>query len=232
MKVSALIAAAGQGKRMGAKANKQYLMVNNQRILNLTLLQLDKIAQVMELIILVPAVELDFCQKLICDDINLKTPWKLIPGGQERQDSVYAGLAALSSATDYVLVHDGARPLITGELIENVLLKAEKDGAAVLAVPVKDTIKVADSSGVVKYTPERDSLWAIQTPQVFQRELICQAYKESILTGYYGTDDASLVEALGHPVSLVLGSYENIKITTPEDLLLAEEILRRREKCG
>lgn len=232
MKVSALVAAAGQGKRMGAKSNKQYLMINDQRILTLTLRQLDKIAQIVELIILVPAAEVDLCREMIWAETDLQTPWRLIPGGQERQDSVYAGLAALSRLTDYVLIHDGARPLITTNLIEDVLEKAQAHGAAVLAVPVKDTIKVVDSSGFVQYTPKRASLWAVQTPQVFQRDLICQAYQQAILTGYYGTDDASLIEAIGYSVPLVLGSYENIKITTPEDLLLAEEILRRREKCG
>ena len=232
MKVSALIAAAGQGKRMGTKANKQYLRINGQRILTLTLKQLDKIAEIIQLIIIVPAAEVDFCREMLWAETDLQTPWEIIPGGQERQDSVYSGLAALSCVADYVLIHDGARPLITEQLITNVLEQAQVHGAAVLAVPVKDTIKVVNSSGFVQYTPERASLWAVQTPQVFQRDLICKAYNQAVLSGHYGTDDASLIEAMGHSVSLVLGSYENIKITTPDDLLLAEVIFERREKCG
>ncbi len=232
MRVSAIVAAAGQGKRMGDTINKQYLAINGRKILTITLLQLDQIIEITELIVVVPASDLTYCEKEIFQKTEFKTPYKLIPGGKERQDSVYAGLAALSNESDYVLIHDGARPLITIELIENVLKEAVTHGTAVLAVPVKDTIKVVNSNGFVESTPDRARLRAVQTPQVFCREQILQAYHQAQAIGYVGTDDASLLEAMGQSVFLVPGSYENIKITTPEDLLLAEEILRRRAKCG
>ncbi|AZR74691.1 2-C-methyl-D-erythritol 4-phosphate cytidylyltransferase [Anoxybacter fermentans] len=232
MKVSAIIAAAGRGRRMGGKQNKQFLRLGNDMILNLTLQQLDQIEEIKELIVVVGASEVKFCLEEIFAKGNFQTPYRVIAGGKERQDSVRAGLAVLSHTTDYVLIHDGARPLITKELIKNALKTAKEKGTAVLAVPVKDTIKVVDQEGYVKSTPERATLRAVQTPQIFRKDLICAAYEKAEQTGFYGTDDASLVEAMGVPVFLVEGSYENIKITTPEDLLLAEEILRRRSKCG
>lgn len=232
MRVSAIVAAAGQGSRMGAKVSKQYLKVNDQKILALTIQLLDHIQDVVELIVVVPASDVTFCQEEIFAKIDIQTPYKIVPGGKERQDSVYAGLVALSHESDFVLIHDGARPLITIERIQYALKEAKIHGTAVLAVPVKDTIKVVTADGFVQSTPERSTLRAIQTPQIFRRELILKAYEQAFQVGYVGTDDASLLEAIGESVYLVPGSYENIKITTPEDLLVAEEILRRRVQCG
>ncbi len=232
MKVSAIVAAAGQGKRMGEDRNKQYLSLDNEMILTLTLKQLDQIEEIIELIVVVKDFEIAFCEREIFGKNKFITPYKIVAGGKERQDSVEAGLAALQQNTELVLIHDGARPLITKSLIINALNIAEEYGTAVLAVPLKDTIKVVNSSGFVETTPERSKLRAVQTPQVFKRELIFKAYQEAKWSDYSGTDDASLVEAIGEPVYLVQGSYENIKITTPEDLLLAKEILRRRSGCA
>lgn len=231
MKVSAIIAAAGQGKRMGRDQNKIYLSLEGQTILGLTLKQLEQIDTIEEFIIVVRADEMDYCRNKILQKINLVKPYKMIVGGKERQDSVRAGLAALSDHTDYVMVHDGARPLVSIEIIDHALEEAKKHGTAVLAVPVKDTIKVVDDAGFVESTPTRAKLRAIQTPQIFRKDLIIQAYEKAEEIGFVGTDDASLVEAMGQPVRLVPGSYENIKITTPEDLLLAQEILRGRSSC-
>ena len=231
MKVSAIVPAAGQGKRMGNTQNKIYLPLNGEPILTRTLAQLDAVPEIAELIIPVRADEVQWCIDEIFSGGRFTKPYKVIVGGKERQDSVLAGLAALSSEADFVLVHDAARPLITGELIAEALQAAELYGSAVLAVPVKDTIKMINSDGFVDKTLERSTLRAIQTPQIFRRDIISKAYEYAVETGLAVTDDASLVEAMGEPVFLVSGSYENIKITTPEDLLLAGEILRRRFEC-
>lgn len=228
MQVSAIIPAAGQGKRMGGKRNKQYLTLGKDMVLTLTLHQLDKIQEITELIVVVREVDLEFCRREIFAKEQFQTPYKLISGGKERQDSVKAGLAVLSQNTNYVLIHDGARPLITEKLIKDALVAAQTYGAAVVSVPLKDTIKIVDSKGFIESTPDRSTLRAVQTPQVFSRELICRAYEFATELSYLGTDDASLVEAMQEQVVVISGSYENIKITTPEDVLLAEEILRKR----
>lgn len=231
MKISAIIPAAGQGKRMGVGQNKVYLTLGNETILTSTLKIFDRLEVVEELIVVVRPEEVETCLEQILLPGMFQKPYKVVAGGKERQDSVKAGLAVLSNTTDFVLIHDGARPLVTEELLKNALEAAVEHGTAVLAVPVKDTIKVVQSNGFVDQTLERSTLRSVQTPQIFRRELICQAYDRAAETGLVGTDDASLVEALGEPVQLVPGSYENIKITTPEDLLLAESILRRRSQC-
>lgn len=231
MKVSAIVAAAGQGRRMQANKNKQYLQLDNEMILSRTLKVLDRIEEIKEIVVVVGSSEIEFCQEEIIDNNNLRTQHKVVAGGKERQDSVRAGLAALSCDSEYILIHDGARPLITKDLIGEALIGAREHNTAVLAVPVKDTIKVVDRSGYVVETPDRSKLRAVQTPQIFKRDLICDAYQWAIEADFSGTDDASLVEAMGEKVYLVQGSYENIKITTPEDLLLAKEIIRRRSEC-
>ncbi len=152
-----------------------------------------------------------------------------MPGGKERQDSVRAGLDVLDEKTKWVVVHDGARPLLLLSEMEEIIRRAFELEAAIAAVPVKDTIKQVDSAGKVMSTPPRNTLWSVQTPQVFRKELLAKAHRIALETGYVGTDDASLVERLGEQVYVVMGSYENIKITTPEDVEIALSILKRRE---
>jgi 2-C-methyl-D-erythritol 4-phosphate cytidylyltransferase len=147
-------------------------------------------------------------------------------GGERRQDSVAEGLKRLDGCS-WVVIHDGARPCLTVELVERGLEEARQTGAAIAAVPLKETVKVVDSEGVIASTPRRQSLWAAQTPQVFRFDLIAEAHR--MVNGEV-TDDASLVEALGHKVKVYMGSYDNIKVTTPEDLALAETILRLRNE--
>jgi 2-C-methyl-D-erythritol 4-phosphate cytidylyltransferase len=147
-------------------------------------------------------------------------------GGQRRQDSVAEGLKRLDGCS-WVVIHDGARPCLTVELVERGLEEARQTGAAIAAVPLKETVKVVDSEGVIASTPRRENLWAAQTPQVFRFDLIAEAHR---LANGEVTDDASLVEALGHKVKVYMGSYDNIKVTTPEDLALAETILRMRNE--
>jgi 2-C-methyl-D-erythritol 4-phosphate cytidylyltransferase len=147
-------------------------------------------------------------------------------GGQRRQDSVAEGLKRLDGCS-WVVIHDGARPCLTVELVERGLEEARQTGAAIAAVPLKETVKVVDSEGVITSTPRREILWAAQTPQIFRFDLIAEAHR--MVNGEV-TDDASLVEALGHKVKVYMGSYDNIKVTTPEDLALAETILRMRNE--
>ncbi|MDW7673773.1 MAG: 2-C-methyl-D-erythritol 4-phosphate cytidylyltransferase [Bacillota bacterium] len=227
-KIVAIIPAAGQGKRMGANINKQYLELNNKPVIAWTLALFEQATIISEVILVVSASELDYCQKHILDKFGF-VKVKLVAGGKERQDSVYNGLKEARDA-EIVVVHDGARPLLTMDNLEEVVMEAVGTGGAILAVPVKDTIKVVTNEKEIEGTPARNSLYAAQTPQAFQRRILMEAYEKAFATGYIGTDDASLVEQLSATVKIVVGSYENIKVTTGEDLIIAEAILQRREK--
>ncbi len=174
----------------------------------------DSVAQI---VVVVSRKNLEPCRRLIVDEGWAK-PIEVCAGGRRRQDSVAAGLGRLKDC-DWVVIHDGARPLLTADLIERGLEAAQETGAAVAATPVTDTIKVAGSDRIVHQTPPRQNLWAVQTPQVFRFDIIAQAYEQA--KGEV-TDDASLVERLGYQVKLYMGSYDNIKITTNHDLLIAE----------
>ena len=159
-------------------------------------------------------------------DIN----WLVTAGGRERQDSVANGLALVTDESGYVAVHDGARPFAGTEVFARTFARAKEFGAAIAAVPLKDTVKVVDARGIVVSTPERSSLCAVQTPQIFEINVLRKGYDFLKEHPVAVTDDASLVEASGHPVAVAEGSYENIKVTTPEDLLLAEKILEKQSR--
>jgi 2-C-methyl-D-erythritol 4-phosphate cytidylyltransferase len=180
----------------------------------------DSRKSISHIVLVVNQKSLEACQKLVGE---LSTPIDICLGGKRRQDSVAAGLQKLKDR-DWVVIHDGARPLVTKELIEQGLEAAKETGAAVAAVPVTDTIKIAGDDRIVHQTPPRQNLWAVQTPQVFLPGLIIKAYQQA---KGEATDDASLVEQAGFKVKLYMGSYENIKITTPQDLLIAEALLKR-----
>jgi 2-C-methyl-D-erythritol 4-phosphate cytidylyltransferase len=227
-KVSAVIAAGGSGKRMQAQENKVYLPVDGLPVLAHTLMVFDRCDLINEIVVVVPRKEMNYCSTKVFLPLGLSKPVKVTAGGKERQDSVGCGLMETSANCDFVVVHDGARPLLTLELLESVIREAMVWGGAIAAVPVKDTIKLADHNGFVSKTPERDKLWSVQTPQAFAKEILVEAHQNARTKGLLGTDDSFLVEQLGYPVKLVTGDYENIKITTPEDLNLAEVILRRR----
>jgi len=170
-----------------------------------------------QIIVVVSKANVERCRKLIAEK-GLSKPIEVCAGGRRRQDSVAAGLGKLNNC-QWVVIHDGARPLITTDLIERGLKAAQETGAAAAAIPVTDTIKVVGSDRIVHQTPPRQNLWAVQTPQVFRLGLISEAYRQA--EGEV-TDDASLVEQLGYKVKLYMGAYDNIKITTPDDLLIAE----------
>ena len=228
MSNTAVILAAGLGKRMQAGHNKQFIEICGQSVLTHTLTVFAQIPEIAKIVLVVRAGEEDTCQNMIPEIAENKTV--LAIGGKERQDSVHNGIRAITWECEYILIHDGARPLITEEVIRRTLLAAQNSGAAICAVPVKDTIKQADSDGNVLATIPRESLWAVQTPQVFRADLIRRAYENAYVHNHYGTDDASLVEYLGEEIKIVTGDYENIKITTPEDIPTAEQILQKRQQ--
>lgn len=226
IKVTAIVAAAGKGKRMGESYNKQFIELNGKPIVVHTLEQLERCNQIQNIVLVVGEHEVKFCEDEIVKKFNLEKVSHVIAGGLERSDSVVNGLKKLDQDCDIVLVQDGARPFISQEIINNSIEAALLEGAAVVGVPVKDTIKQVNDRMEVVYTPERSRLWVIQTPQAFKKEILVKAYSQLSAAGFQATDDASLVEKLGIKVKVVMGSYDNIKITTPEDLLIAGEIIK------
>lgn len=226
MDTGAVIVAAGSGKRMGADRNKLWLELAGKSIMAHTVSLFAAHPEIAEVVLVVNQQDYADVQEWLNSQLFNVTV-KL--GGAERQDSVRHGLMALSDRCSYVLVHDAARPFVTAEQISAIIEKVRTDDATIMAVQVKDTIKVVGPAGIVESTPARESLWAVQTPQAFRLSLLRQAHQAALAEGKVGTDDAMLVEWLGHPVTVIQGSYENIKITTPDDLGLGEEILRRRK---
>lgn len=227
-KVSSIILAAGQGKRMKEKYNKQYILLSNKPILAHTLELFQRSSLVDDIILVVPKEEVSYCEKEIVEKYNIQKVSMVVSGGEERQDSVYNGLNNIDKNTEIVIIHDGARPFVTEELINKLTNEVETSSAVIAAVPVKDTIKVANEKLEIIETPNREKLWAVQTPQVFKYNLIKKAYDEGVDSSIKVTDDAMMVEALGHRVKIITGSYDNIKITTPEDIHIAEKILEKR----
>lgn len=225
--IGAIIPAAGQGKRMGGQGNKLMLELAGTPILVCTLKIIDACPYIREIIIPATAKDIPTIQAIL-HEIKLSKKTVITEGGQERQDSVYRAIKALSPEIDKVMVHDGARPLLTVEDLNSFLEKTQDLDAAIMAVPLKDTVKKVDHQDWVLETPSRAQLRAVQTPQVFTRVLLEKIHKHAFEENFYTTDDAALMEWQGHQVKVLPGSYENIKVTTPEDLLMAETILRRR----
>ena len=222
--LSAIIVAAGKGKRLKSAVSKSLVKIGKIPAIVYSLSALDKHPGIDEIIVVVNFKNQQAVSRII-KDYSFKKVKSLVLGGKLRQNSVYNGLKIVNSNRDWVLIHDSARPFIDRKSITEVILAAKKTGAAILGVPVKATIKSIKSGGLVDRTLNRASLWEIQTPQVFKKELIFRAYKEYPKMNV--TDDASLVEKLGKKVKIVSGSYENIKITTQEDLLFAQAIAER-----
>jgi len=220
-KVAVIIVAAGESRRMNG-IDKVLATLAGRPVLSHVLSAFDSCESIGHIVLVVNEKSLKACRQLIAEE-KLSKPIDVCVGGKRRQDSVAAGLKQLKKC-DWVIIHDGARPLVTKELIEQGLKAAQETGAAVAAVPVTDTIKVADDDRIVHQTPPRQNLWAVQTPQVFHLDIITKAYQQA--TGE-ATDDATLVEQAGYKVKLYMGSYDNIKITTTNDLLIAEMIIKR-----
>lgn len=223
--VNAIVLAAGSGKRMGSEKPKQYMNLCGKPLM---VYALERFAEssVSGIVLVVAPGEVEYCQNEIVKKYGIKKVIAIVEGGSERYDSVYRGLQA--AASEYVLVHDAARAFVSAEVIERAIEGAVKYQACVMGVPVKDTIKIADADGFVSKTPKRSTVWAIQTPQSFSYPLLRKAYEKMICAKLEEgiTDDAMVVERmLNAPVRILMGDYNNIKITTPDDMLMGEKIL-------
>ncbi len=226
---SVVIVSAGRGSRMKADINKQFLKLKGKEVIAHTIDKFYNNKNIDEIVVVVKEDEADFFRRNIIDKYGYKNI-KIAFGGKERQDSVFNGLKAVNERCDIVLIHDGARPFVTDEIIKNSIECAKKNKCVIVGVPVKDTIKIINKDNEVCDTPNRSTLWSIQTPQVFEYLSIIKAHKIAKEKSYYGTDDSMLMEYLGYNVKVIEGSYNNIKITTPEDLKIGEEILNENKK--
>ena len=207
---------------------KPYLELLDRPILAHTIGVFDRSVVIDAIFVIVGETDFDACRSVVIEPYGFQKVGGLVPGGETRQDSVFNGLKALPHDTDFVIVHDGVRPFVTDEIIFTCLEAAADCGAAVTAVPVKDTIKITDRDEFVVDTPDRSQLWAVQTPQVFRRDVLIEAHQHARREQIQLTDDAALVEQLGLKVKCVMGSYSNLKITTPEDLVVAEALMNNR----
>ena len=232
-KNTAIVLAAGQGKRMNSKVQKQFLELGGKPLLYYSLKCFQDSGMIRDIILVTGAESVPFCKEEIVEKYCLTKVTKVIPGGKERYDSVYEGLLSCENS-DFVLIHDGARPFITEEIIRRGIQGVEKTGACVIGMPSKDTVKIADTQGYVAETPDRSTVWTIQTPQIFEYRLIREAHEKIRCRDMSAiTDDAMVVEQeTGVKVALVEGSYKNIKITTPEDLDIAEIFLKALKKMA
>ena len=219
-----VIVAAGTGSRMNMGINKQFIKLEGKEIIAYTIEKFYNNSNIEDIVVVVKEDESDFFKKEILDKYNFKNI-KISYGGKERQDSVYNGLKLLDKKCHVVLIHDGARPFVSDKIIDNCIEEAKNHKAVVVGVPVKDTIKVIDKDKYIVDTPNRSVLWAVQTPQTFDYNILIDSYKDAFKNGFYGTDDAMLVERIGYKVKMVEGSYNNIKITTQEDLNIGSQIL-------
>lgn len=231
-KLIVVVPAAGAGKRLGLGFNKAFAMLRGAPLLAHCLRMLERTQLVERAVVVLAADEVDAGRELLAryrEQYFPRLPFEVVAGGKERQDSVANALAAIPETDGYIAVHDGVRPFAGRDVFARTLAAAVGCGAAIAAVPVKNTIKVVDAEGAVIATPERNSLRAVQTPQIFELSLLKKAYAYLAAHPATVTDDASVVELLGHKVAVAEGRYENIKITTPEDLALAEYLLAQQE---
>jgi len=223
-----VIAAAGKGNRMGTTTNKQYMLLKGAPVLSYSLEFFEKLPVVNQIVVVCARDEVDYCKEEIVKRFKFNKVAAVVPGGQERQDSVWAGLQQLGADTDLVAVHDGARPVLSAEVLTRLLAEAREWGAAIPGIASRDTVKLGDRDGFVRQTLDRTSVYAIQTPQVFNYTELVTAYREAREEEFLGTDDASLFERYIGRVKIVPGDYNNIKITTPQDMIVAEALLRGR----
>lgn len=224
---AAIVLAAGQGKRMESKRQKQFLLLNGKPLIAYSLKAFEE-SSIDQIILVTREEEISYCRKEIVEKYGFSKVAAVIAGGKERYHSVYEGLKAVRKA-EYVLIHDGARPLLTEKIIDRALKGAKEYGACVAGMPVKDTIKISVADNFVAATPDRSRLWQIQTPQAFSYSWIRQAYDKLFSSEEYQkgvTDDGMVLESMSsHKVRLIEGSYSNIKVTTPEDMAVAEALM-------
>lgn len=231
-KAKAIVLAAGQGKRMGSAVPKQFLELDGKPLLYYSLDCFEQSDLISEIILVTGNDAIPFCWRIV-EKYGFQKVKYVVPGGKERYDSVYEGLKACGDC-EIVYIHDGARPFPDQKMLQRAMEAASEYGACVAAVPAKDTMKLGNAQGLVEKTLDRSTLWNVQTPQVFRYDLICEAHREIRKGSMEGvTDDSMIVETLGLcPVKLVMGSYDNIKVTTPEDLVIAENILKRHKETA
>lgn len=225
---TAVIVAAGKGKRMGTEISKQFLPLGGKEILAHTVEKFEKAESIRDIILVTGEDSLQDVQEM-AQEYGWEKIRSVVAGGKERQDSVWNGLQEVSDDTEIVLIHDGVRPFVTEDILNGSIETALEMGGCVAGVPAKDTIKVCNGGNIAVETPDRSTLWQIQTPQTFRRERIIKAYEQAKTDGFVGTDDASLAEHSGYPVKVMMGSYRNIKITTKEDLLIGEAFLKEEQ---
>ena len=230
--VVGIIVAGGKGARMKGMIKKQYLALGGRPVLCHSLQIFDRCHGIDSIILVVPEDDISYCRQQILPPMNLNKAVHLVPGGRERQASVYCGLCEIekradtfNNACDTVVIHDGVRPFVTPQQIDACIDIAITDKACILGIPVSDTLKLGNASNIIRKTIERDHLWLAQTPQAFQYDLILKAHQRARQIGYHSTDDASLVEQLGEEVKILPGSRYNIKITSREDLDICEAIM-------
>ncbi|HOR85911.1 MAG TPA: 2-C-methyl-D-erythritol 4-phosphate cytidylyltransferase [Bacillota bacterium] len=225
---TAIILAAGKGTRMNAGINKLFMLLNNKPLLAQTLEAFNNCKAIDNIILVAGREELQLCKEQILDPYGFDKVDKLVCGGSERQQSVFNGIKELGENCSVVAIHDGARPIITEDVIERCIEGARVYGAVSAGVPAKETIKLINEESFVEYTPERGRVWITQTPQAFKSDILKKAHEIAAAEGISSTDDASLVERMGIKVKMIEGSYENIKVTTPEDIIIAETIIGKR----
>jgi len=217
---------------MGSPTPKQFLTLRGLPVLVHTLRAIEAAQAVSVIVLVAPPSDLDYCRQEIVERHGLTKVLRVVPGGAERQDSVRLGLAAAGPEAEIVVVHDAVRPFLTAEMLARVVTAAEQHGAAIVAMPMRDTVKRVGADGLIEETVDRRPLWLAQTPQAFRRSLLEDAHAHALRQGFRATDDAQLVERLGYRVAIVEGSAENIKITRPEDLAMGEAILAARKQPG
>lgn len=222
---SLVVVAAGKGTRMNMDMNKQYIKVGGIPILARTLRKFEDLDYINEIILVAHIDDILYCKENVVDAYNFKKIRHIVAGGLTRQDSVFNGLIEVYDRADIVIIHDGARPFADEESIAACIEAAAEYGVSTVAVPVKDTIKTSNSEGFVDSTPDRSVLWSVQTPQAFKYNIIMDSHRRARIDGFIGTDDTVLAERLGVKTKLVMGSYNNIKITTREDLIFSEAII-------
>lgn len=229
--VAAVVPAGGSGTRMGNEVPKQFLQLGDVPLLIHALRVFESSRMIAEIVVVVPRDAVAYCQQELLPQFAFSKISTVIAGGARRQDSVWNGLQAVDGRTNIVVVHDAVRPFVTGVMVEQVVERARTSGAAIAAIPLHDTVKRATPDGMIETTLDRQQLWSAQTPQAFKLELLREAHRSSWQSGVEATDDAFLVEQIGHHVSIVNGSPDNIKITRPEDLMMGEAILAARGNC-
>ena len=227
---TAIVLAAGRGRRMGTKTAKQYLELQGKPVLAYALEVFEQSSVIDDILLITGEDHIDYCKKEICEKYGIKKVSAVAPGGKERYESVWKALCILKERgqSGYVMIHDGARPFLTEDILERVYRQVQTYKACVVGMPVKDTIKLIDKAGQITESPDRSFVWQAQTPQAFAMPLIIEAFEKQMKEDCsHITDDAMVLESqMGVPVYMVEGSYRNIKITTPEDLMIAQALLR------